>query len=404
MKSDMHIRKVPLVRADLKCPVCGKPLTRYKLLSVDLYSKDYWKTRVVQRWLLYCDICRLPFASPQMCEKINLENSSFHVEGFPVTQRDGIQSIRSGMQEHAYAWKKIRERERQREQERKKQQELQAQMEAQKEAQLEKECQERMRAIPYAAVMICVQFGSGDARDYIIINKLEEDASPAENILHYRDKDALELLTAAFAWQRIWCGKLHGKSYRVTRTVYASSENRFFVNPSDIGILTLRRQQGRGAQDNALHRIDVLLYSPYNDILVPQDAFIDRHRNVYMDAHQYRLFAHHFGNPDVELDFDEAPSSGFDNLREHSVLYAFGYNVSAKDALPAKMRQELLADLMDLGIVNSKEVIGLLSSFIQSRKDIKFADARWKWQEDLDFTKDYIGKPERFLILGYDKR
>lgn len=400
MQSDVHIRRVPLVRGDLKCPVCGKWFVCSNKESVELYSNNYRETRVVECQLLYCNVCLLPFASPQLCKKIKLENDGFHVEGFRVTQRDGVHSILRGMYKRVYVPKRILELERQREQERKKQQELQAQ----REAQLEKERRERMRAIPSAAVMICAQFAGGEAREFIIVN-LQKDASPAENILHYKNPDALELLTAAFAWQTTQFRKLHGKPYKVTETVYAAPENRFFVNPSDIDVLTLRGQKRRGAQnDDTLRRIDVLLYSPYNDILEPQDAFIDEDRNVYMDAQQYRRFAHLFGNPKVTLDFEKAPSSSYDNLREYSVLNAFGYNVSAKDRLPAKLRQELLADLMDLAIVNGEGIINLLNFFIKNHPADNCADARWKWQEDLDFTRDYIGKPERFMIVNTGAR
>lgn len=398
MQNDVTIKRVPLIRSDLKCPVCGKSLTHSTNRYIELHTKDYKTTYVKCLSLLYCPDCCLPFASPQMFTETRLRNNGFCMEGFMITRKDRIPSILNEMQQPAYMQRKNRVIARKRAQKREKQNELKAQIEEKR--------REHLQAVSSAAVMICVQFSDGDMRDFIIV-KCQEAAAKAENILHYLETDALELLTAAFAWQRVKCGVYHGKKYSVVETISASTENRFFMSPADIDILLLRGQRVRDtAEDNTLHSIDILLYSPFIDRLEPQRVlFSERYRSVYMDAQQFMDFAKCFGNPKITFDFDEVPSDEtpserYDDLRKESVLKAFGYNVSAKDGLPAKLRQELLADLMDLGILSREQIVNYLDFFINGHKSISYADARWKWHEDLDFTRNYIENPERFLILN----
>lgn len=88
-----------------------------------------------------------------------------------------------------------------------------------------------------------------------------------------------------------------------------------------------------------------------------------------------------------------AASDAFVNhtdLSEESPLHARGYTVSKKAGLTSITRQRIIAATLDSGEMTVQEIIQLLSFLIDDNGSMPKNDqAREKWQEDLDFTRNY---------------
>ena len=81
------------------------------------------------------------------------------------------------------------------------------------------------------------------------------------------------------------------------------------------------------------------------------------------------------------------------NLSEESPLHARGYTVSKKASLSSIARQRIIAATLDSGEMTVQEIIQLLSFLIDVNGSMPQNDqAREKWQEDLDFTRNYSVK------------
>lgn len=91
---------------------------------------------------------------------------------------------------------------------------------------------------------------------------------------------------------------------------------------------------------------------------------------------------------------------GFDGLADESVLMMCGYTVRQSDCLSASDRQCILASMMDRGICDKPRIMDYLQFFIRSRggnPSMQLACA--KWEEDLDFVRNYrIDRQRRFII------
>ena len=106
---------------------------------------------------------------------------------------------------------------------------------------------------------------------------------------------------------------------------------------------------------------------------------------------------------------DTNDATYFLEAQKHSVVYNYGYNVNASNNLPAKVRQLILASLVEAKILSRSEIRDHLNSLIMRGKKVKsLHDATRKWQEDRNFINAY--KTENLpkgvfnkIILKYSK-
>ena len=63
-----------------------------------------------------------------------------------------------------------------------------------------------------------------------------------------------------------------------------------------------------------------------------------------------------------------------------------------------KQRQDILVDIIDLGILEVHKIVRYLNFFIKSHAAECYADARIKWEEDRKFVENYKVNPNRFMI------
>ena len=154
--------------------------------------------------------------------------------------------------------------------------------------------------------------------------------------------------------------------------------------------------------------VNVLLYSPYNqryEIAKATYEIIDKYEDrLYMDINRLRSFVERYGNPGIDRFYIEESSckynehSSWSSLNAESILTCFGYSVSQKDALDARARQRILAEVVDLGFMPQNRVVSHLDFCISTHSSAKYAYARSKWLEDKEFIMDYKANPSRFLI------
>lgn len=119
-----------------------------------------------------------------------------------------------------------------------------------------------------------------------------------------------------------------------------------------------------------------------------------------MDISIFRWFVHEYGNPKLNLIFDNEQSSrmSFNNLRTESILRGFGYTVSSTDNLSDQERHEILSDIVDLEILSVSYITHLISFFIQTHTQVKDIYAVDKWKSDMIYISNYKINPQRFFI------
>lgn len=105
---------------------------------------------------------------------------------------------------------------------------------------------------------------------------------------------------------------------------------------------------------------------------------------------------------DVCMYPDVGDGSSFGRYDERSILRANGYTVSSNSHLTSEMRQNILANIIDCGIMTRNQIIYHLRGLIELRllqysKD--FSSAISKWRSDIDFVATYK-TPEQLEVYG----
>ena len=265
-----------------------------------------------------------------------------------------------------------------------------------------------LRKVPDAVMMICVEWEEGEGEpekrenQYFIVAREHPDHSAA-NILLYSNVLARELLTAATYQQRQKRGEFNGRAYSVKDVIFAP------VNSRTVGIgkletimpTTLYIKEDGGYASSIKNRnyeiVDLLLYAPKTQRYEIIRATYNRLEDIcYTDIWLYRVFAREFGRPDSSLEYIKT-NGGFidgmwDELSQESVLRIWGYNVAENNGLSTSQRRELLMDVVDLGEMSIPRIIHLLLFLIDTHSSDKYINARYKWQDDMNFCLCVIKK------------
>lgn len=265
----------------------------------------------------------------------------------------------------------------------------------------DKERSERQRkkhildSIESSVVLITVLFLDKTTSEYVITAAKPNDT--AENIICYSSAIGRELLTATCIPSRRKQGKINDKKYRVISEFQQKNMQEKLI-PSDVEI----RHDG-GYSSSVKNRnfeiIDLLLYSPYNDVYECVHATHDKKDDVcYMDISIYKSFIKNSGNPSINLRFGDSTSGDYYELNEESILKCYGYSVAKKENLSSAKRRELLAELVDLKILPVAKIVHHLEFCIKSHTGSKYTEARYKWMSDKEFIKNYNVNPGRFML------
>lgn len=239
---------------------------------------------------------------------------------------------------------------------------------------------------------LCV-IETNNGTKYIIVNDLPDN--PMKNQLKYTDELARELLAAALREEKNKEFSISGKKGTIR---YCQTFNNF--ESRQIGNNKLRIQKNGGLYDKFRGGecfVDLLFYSPvtrkYEIVRATYNKFDDY---CFIDICMWRKFVNNYGNPGFRPNFNSGKYyMNLGALRESSILKDYGYDLTSSQS----ERQNLLAEMVDLEIVTSKDIIVYLNFFIsfQGAKENMF-DARRAWEEDCNFIENYKVNPKRFLI------
>ncbi|MCD7944195.1 MAG: hypothetical protein LUH43_04825 [Clostridia bacterium] len=270
----------------------------------------------------------------------------------------------------------------------------------------------KLKSVESAALLISVCYKDAEETEmceYIITNE-KKMVPQKDGVFPYRSLEARELLTAAFHKSREEKnGKLNGREFNV---IWTYPDDHHYGKLSDrvpFGVLQIGKNGGSYSSlkdGNSCEIVDLLLYSPYEKIYKTISATFNKDEGYcYTDICRYRDFVRRYGNPGVIPNFDECTKDNsewcrryFDELDPESFLHSYGYNVSATSNISTKIRQDILAEIMDLELLPQNKIISFLDWLIGSRTQDKNEIARSKWIEDKSFVENYRLNPERFLI------
>lgn len=230
----------------------------------------------------------------------------------------------------------------------------------------------------------------------IIIVSDKTEAAKDFNVYHYSDIISRTLLAAIWKLNEKTV-ILNNKNHRILLS--KTNTYQFF---EDYIMKELNISKGGGLYSNFDNSeiVDVLLYSPYTNRYEIIKASYDKSFNFYyVDMSIFKRFIRKFGNPGIPIKvYNDSNFNEFANLKEESILHAFGYSVSKSDNLSDLQRQKIIADVLDLELMTTIEIVNLLEFLISSHNNIKYLSAKTKWERDLKFISNYKINPERFII------
>ena len=267
----------------------------------------------------------------------------------------------------------------------------------------------RLEEVPSAEIMICVRFDDDKSNEDFIIASDRQDTNN-KKAFHYTDEIGRELLSSAYATQRMKRGKINGKNYSVIDCLYPDSKRKHLSGHIIPTSLIIRKDGGyhNSIEGNEMEIVHILLYSPFTDRYEIICSTLDKKNDIYfVDIQLYRKYVEKYGYPDCSVKLNKQTNNSemcFDDLNAESILKEVGYSVNEKDGFSPRARQELLADIVDLQILSVSNVVSYLDWFIRSHPNPKDTNARYKWNEDKTFIQNYKVNPERFFIAKNIKR
>lgn len=265
-----------------------------------------------------------------------------------------------------------------------------------------KERLEKMSKIKSALIMICIKYNNeAEAEaDYIITSKYSD--CDCTETFHFCLPEAKELLSAAFAEQRNKVGKFGSHEYRVVDVLtYGKKGDSFLKSLIPIEV-TIRADGGYASSVNADNElVSVFIYSLMTNRYEAIPATYNKTDGEYfMDISRFRTYIHAYGKPDIEVYFGRHSKGGFGNyymnLKDESVLMAYGYCVNTNSNLSETKRQALLAELVDLEYLTVSKIVMLIETFIRLHRNCP--NAIIKWKNDIEFIQNYKVNPERFSL------
>lgn len=255
------------------------------------------------------------------------------------------------------------------------------------------------------SIMLVTLKCSNEQIDCVITNSKEPQVNIGVIATHYSSLLAREIITAVYRSPRSINFK--GKECEILGVYYPRDSigvgQRFPIEfmPDDVRI-----KSGGGystsIKSNNDEIVDLLLFSPFTQRYELARATYNRpEQKCFMDIGIYRSFVNKYGNPKIKLSFNESTACGlaFFDLRSQSILREYGYSVSESDGLTESERRELLAEIVDLGLLTISYVVGLLDFFVRTHTSDKYFLARDKWERDKEYISSYNINPKRFLIM-----
>lgn len=288
----------------------------------------------------------------------------------------------------------------------------------QKQAEIVKKEQQLSKDIEYLlnsveSSFLFVTLNNDDYIKHYIITKSKQykETQSSRNdfiaeIIYYADDLSLEILSGIYREERKGKVEIYGKTYQVEKTIKNEDAN-LFVDMIMPEAVLIKKHGGLSQYINnkTLEIINLLMYSSRTHRYEIVHATYDKiEKECYMDICIFRGFVKEHGNPGVKFKTRKNDNGqyrhSFEEMNTESILYAYGYNVSSTNGLTEIQRHELLAEIVDLKILNKSQIISFLDFFIDTHNTEKYYIARLKWANDRKYVINYRSNPERFLIMN----
>lgn len=254
----------------------------------------------------------------------------------------------------------------------------------------------KIRAIPSAAFAIHLISKSNNNHRLITVVNSESDRNPEADIYHYSDLFFRKVL---LAFQRRRNITICNDDFATVGMFHVGNENNNLYRRSTIQSLTIRHGGGIYVNESSKeHFVDILLYSPFTDCMEVVPVSYDEEEDFYyMDITLLRWFVRKYGNPGITISAYQRWTDNYE-MREESLLHAYGYTVAQKPGLSDTQRHAILAEVLDLEFLSKYSVLRLLQHNIQTHSQDKDQNARHLWELDMNFVINYKMNPQRFII------
>ena len=130
-------------------------------------------------------------------------------------------------------------------------------------------------------------------------------------------------------------------------------------------------------------------------------------KRYFINMNEYKYYREIYGALMGRFDFSTFASnnSGFGQMAEESILHLCGYTVNQQDALSSTQRHMILRGIIENGIMAKYRVMEYLQFFINRSVNIKqLSIAREKWEEDLQWVRDYKLQNQPNVIINVIKK
>lgn len=231
----------------------------------------------------------------------------------------------------------------------------------------------------------------------IVDNEKREIRSDIQ-IIDYKDGETRQLLTDVFRQ-----GKKEVDYYGIRYHVYYRKLRDSYT---DLILHSIVIQSGGGYYSSIKNKryklIDVLMYSPCTKKYEIIHATYDSEEYMsFIDISIFWDFISKYGNPGIKI---YPPKSNWlysHFLNEESLLHVFGYSVNQKDNLSDSKRCAILADVIDLELMQPQAIVRFLGGCANRAGGQHYYEACAKYEHDIEFVKNYKVNPQRFLISKY---
>ena len=248
-----------------------------------------------------------------------------------------------------------------------------------------------------------------EIRRIIVVD--DPDKTAAAEGVYNRKHPFAEAITAADAVGE-GCFTYEKEDYRVEflrrEDPYLAflEKRRYFLNPDAPKTIHIYSSKNY-ASENHLRQVSAYVFFDGHDRPIEITAYYSPERDEYFlslgSLNAYRM---KYGFPYIMA--DQAPGEKpFEKLdmAEESIFRMYGYSVDKKVSLSKQQRQEILARMIDFGIVTKWQTMNFLEgmSSLNERKPA-MKDAIRKWREDLLFIHEHQkqGFPEIWGELWLD--
>lgn len=236
---------------------------------------------------------------------------------------------------------------------------------------------------------------------YIIVcNILESD--PSNRILHYSSLLAKRLLTAIYLGNQTI--QIDDNLFTILQ-VKATIEKKcadialsaaFLSNNQPV--IYLDKNGGYYTNNPDVELVDLLVFSQKSQLLECLRVSYHKTYNEYtVSPNRLREFQRKHGIPYLTNLQSQRKENGFGNLAAESKLKAYGYSVGKDNGMSLEARHDLLATLVDMGILTIPDIVRLLEFLISSHKRNLLACE--KWNSDLAYIQGYKANPKRFIFM-----